>query len=307
MASLRLLPAWHRGKRQSIQVTAQTNNLMGGWVSDNEHLWSRADRRLAELKASETSQRLDKALSKSLIALSAACAERGDDPVSIARLSSFFTVVNRLVRIAYQKHKDVWEIQGNNESPEFVRTLYEFMIVPRIEIHLGSVRDALNKIPEDAVLITEGVRSLLELAELEAKKCKLEWKRKCEIEATEIEYNSSSRIPQPDAGPKSQIEGASMGPQSQRPGRKPDESVRRRREIVCKMMPSKKNFGDDKQLKNLLSKLDEKGVPLPNSQGAPRGWKPKNWVELLNQPASKETKRKVDLLIRDRYPKRKNA
>lgn len=281
-------------------------NLTGNTMSNKKNLWSQIDHRLAELIIGEGSQKLDESLRKDLITFAKAIPELAADHLSISRLSSLFNLVTREVGIAYRKYKEVWKIQGNHQSPEFVRTLYQFMIIPRIEFHLGSIRDRLNKTADESSPITEGVRSLLELAELEAKKCELEWERTCEIEALKLEH-STNNIDAKSSGISVQPQ-AERVPIEQKPksrGRKADKKVADRRDIVRRMILSQADFNDNEKLKTLFAALDDAEIPLPDRRSSPCGWSPRNWTELLNKPKSKGTKRMIDHLKRDRFPRKK--
>jgi hypothetical protein len=273
-------------------------------MNESDHLWRQIDRRLLALRLQESKRKFIESMAQDL-----RNAIKGSRKEQYPLLSTlvWMNQMDAQAEDAYRIYREIWKKQGKKESPEFIRTLYQMVIVPRIDRHLKTMQGTFEKYCQPNFPTADEMKTRLKLAADWAAKLKDEWARKCEIKALELEHKKSEKQAQRDAGLESQTGKAVVETQPTRPGRKPLETVRRRREIVCKMMPSKKNFDDDEQLKNLFSTLDEEGIPLPNSPGAPRGWKPKDWVELLNHPASKETKRKVDLLIRDRFPKRKNT
>jgi hypothetical protein len=276
-------------------------------MSEGEHPWQLVDRKLAEIKIGQATDRLVDSFRKRLGDAARAAAEGGQNRISPDTVSSLIRSVDPLLKIAYRIYKEVWKLQGNKESPEFVRTLYEFMIVPRIVRHLGRVRSELGGSIDPMYPDGELSRPLLEDTEVEAEKCRREWERRCEIDALELEYKRGAESTQTDAGLESKSERALIGPQPTRPGKKPDDRVRMRREIVRKLMPSQACFRDHGKLKDLFSTLDEEGIPLPEKRRAPGGWRPKNWLGLLERPKSEETQRMLRHLRRDLFPKVKNV
>jgi len=87
--------------------------------------------------------------------------------------------------------------------------------------------------------------------------------------------------------------------QRSKPGRKADEKILKRREIVNKLIGGKKDWSDPDIREKLLDEFDEEDIPLPkDSEGFPESIV--IWADFIDHPD--DWKRVVDkILNRDRW------
>lgn len=192
-------------------------------MSEGKHPWQQVDRRLAEMKIGEAGDKLVDSLRKRLADAARTAAEEGRGRISTSTISSVVRSIDPLLEIAYRAYREVWTLQGYVESPEFIRTIYEYVIKPRIVCYIGWVRYELGKSIDPVHPDREQSRLLLEDTEVEAEKIRREWGRKCEIDAKGIEYKSISKTPKSDKDSESRTVAASIEPLSKRPGKKPNK------------------------------------------------------------------------------------
>ena len=88
----------------------------------------------------------------------------------------------------YSLYKEVWKIQGKEETPQFIRAVYRKAILPLIEGRTACSREFLTRRATRTSLSRSVLApQLLELGR-EVERLRSEWRRKIEIEAMELEH-----------------------------------------------------------------------------------------------------------------------
>jgi hypothetical protein len=93
----------------------------------------------------------------------------------------------------YSLYKEVWKIQGKEETPQFIRAVYRKAILPLIKSRTACSRDFLTRRATRTSLSRSVLApQLLELGR-EAERLRSEWRRKTETVAIELEHSRKVR------------------------------------------------------------------------------------------------------------------
>jgi hypothetical protein len=267
------------------------NDASGESNMDIDSIWNQIDYQLAARKLEAEYEGFVKAINGFL----EQTGHYWDDPTQ-EFLKAWIDDIDEWAKTVFKIYEEVWNIQGKQKTPTFIRAIGHRAIPQWIDIYLERLHAMIEK---------NGYDYLHAHADLRAEEFKNQWLNKFEIEAREFEYGTTIEVKSSYADKQTIVEKVPVEPKPKSRGRKPDEKVTERRCIVRKMIGSQEDFGNIEKLKCLLSALDKAEIPLPERRRPPGGWRPQNWSELLDKPKSMETKRMVDLLKRDRFPRKK--
>jgi len=93
----------------------------------------------------------------------------------------------------YSLYKEVWKIQGKEETPQFIRAVYRKAILPLIKSRAACSREFLTRRATRTSLSRSVLApQLLELGR-EVERLRSEWRRRTETEAIELEYSEKKR------------------------------------------------------------------------------------------------------------------
>jgi hypothetical protein len=159
-------------------------------MSNSKHPWDQIDRKLAALKSAAASQHLLDAFRRKLSTAQLTMKD-GLIIVSADTMSVLFRIINRLLQTEYRTYRKVWRTQGKEETAEFIHTLYELLIVPKIQYYRGWMLSEFAKSAKVESATEASKRSMYEDMEQAANKCESEWYRRCEIHALQLRYGNS--------------------------------------------------------------------------------------------------------------------
>ena len=213
--------------------------------------------------------------------------------VWISRLDTWF----RLVIDSYMKALSSLKI---NESPEILIRILEEGIPSAVDGYKKICQSKWNAHERFLPVPFPYGADFDDYADKLMKKIR----RRFDIRSLELAAPSDKQL---DTSLNSETEKVLIEQKPKSRGRKPDQRVYARKNIVRRMIGFQDDFNDTKKLKSLLSALDEANIPLPERRRPPGGWRPKNWTGLFDKPKSAETKRMIDLLKRDRFPRKKRS
>lgn len=178
----------------------------------------------------------------------------------------------------YSLYKEVWKIQGKEETPQFIRAVYRKAILPLIKSRTACSRDFLTRrATRTSLSRTVLAPQLLELGR-EAERLRSEWRRKTEIEARQLAHSAqqtAQETPTSQEQPKSR-RGRKRGTRTQETVAL-DEAIKKAKDTL-----SRKRRGPP-STKEIIPILAEVGtIPLPAGWRAKYGVK--SWKEVLSKP-----------------------
>lgn len=240
-------------------------------MPSEEQIWRQIDHKLASLKILEVTEKFECQSNQKLREVS----RRNHGYLNPVSLHQIFTLkiaeMDKWAAVVNQIYAEVWQKQGNEKIPEFVRAVFNRVISRAIDNRKSSTLHFISRrvrIEGNPII---NLKPHLEKFERDTNKLKGDWRRKIEIEAIEIEHsyhrgrdkvtpgernNHESRVE--PARPNSETTMRSETEKQKRRGRRKPDVARRRAAIRNAIVGGKQSHED------FCKRLDYEEIPIPD-------------------------------------------
>ena len=161
-------------------------------MDNTEQIWGQIDHGLAELKIHAAIEQFNKLVNGKL----------GDMVLDEKYVSSSALLVewyplykaeeDRLIENIFQIYKEVWKIQGKEVTPQFIRAIYQKVIVPWKSPNIEYIHDLFKEHSERRESMAQFLKPMVDYYPNRLVYIREQWFRRCEIEALELEHIRSN-------------------------------------------------------------------------------------------------------------------